>query len=145
MTHEEYRQGLSVWYEPTPGVRFLGKTVDEMPRKLGDTWVTTVAMSSQAYGIWRRARDTGQVRMSVPAAALHCLHLDQSSDARQALEAVLPLLKNADNGYHYCRGCPSGTHNGWRHAEACPIRAHDREVGEARRLVMAALGKGISS
>ena len=76
MTPEEYRPGLRVWYEPTAGVRFLGETVDDTPRKLGDTWVTAIAMVSRAYGDWRRAGKVSDadVRMSVPAAALDCLH-----------------------------------------------------------------------
>ncbi len=69
MTPEEYRPGLRVWYEPTAGVRFLGETVDDTPRKLGDTWVTAIAMVSRAYGDWRRAGKVSDadVRMSVPA------------------------------------------------------------------------------
>ena len=45
---------------------------------LGDTWVTTVAMSSRAYGDWRSSgKVTAAVlRMSVPAAALDCLYMD---------------------------------------------------------------------
>jgi hypothetical protein len=80
MTPEQYKPGLRVWYEPSVGIRFLGETVDESPRKLGDTWVTTVAMSSRAYGEWRRRgnpdNDRSHVRMSVPAASLDCLYLD---------------------------------------------------------------------
>ena len=78
MTVDEYKPGLRVWYEPSSGVRFLGETVDDAPRKLGDTWVTTVAMSSRAYGDWRSSgKVTAAVpRMSVPAAALDCLYVD---------------------------------------------------------------------
>jgi len=72
----DYRPGMRVWYEPSAGVRFLGETVDDAPRKLGDTWVTALAMVSRAYGDWRRAGKVSDadVRMSVPAAALDALH-----------------------------------------------------------------------
>ena len=73
MTPEQYRAGAVVWYEPSPGVRFRGTLVDDAPRKLGGLWVTTVAMAGPSYGIWRRS--TG--RMSVPAAALDCLFLEE--------------------------------------------------------------------
>jgi hypothetical protein len=77
MTPAEYKPGLRVWYEPSAGVRFLGETVDEAPRQLGgQTWVTTVAMSSRAYGVWRRGGDRGEIRMSVPAASLDHLFVD---------------------------------------------------------------------
>jgi hypothetical protein len=73
MTPEQYKPGIWVWYEPSPGVRFLGETVDDAPRKLGDVWVTTVAMNSDAYGVWRLGGRSGTVRRSVPAASLDCL------------------------------------------------------------------------
>ena len=80
MTPEQYRKGAAVWYEPSPGVRFRGRLVDDAPRKLGSEWVTTVTMDSPAYGVWRRDRAGGFVlggpRMSVPAAALFALHVE---------------------------------------------------------------------
>lgn len=77
MTPEQYKPGLRVWYQPSDGVRFLGETVDDAPRRCGDSWVTTVAMSSRAYGEWRRCgRADSAIRMSVPAASLDCLYLD---------------------------------------------------------------------
>jgi len=73
MTPEQYRAGAVVWYEPSPGVRFRGTLVDDAPRKIGSLWVTAVAMDGPDYGVWRRS--TG--RMSVPAAALDCLFLEE--------------------------------------------------------------------
>jgi hypothetical protein len=78
MTPEQYKPGLHVWYQPSYGIRFLGELVDDAPRKLGDTWVCTVAMVSNAYGLWRLNGENGSVRMSCPAAALDALYLDQS-------------------------------------------------------------------
>jgi hypothetical protein len=79
MTPDQYKPGLYVWYEPSYGVRFLGKTVDDKPRKLGDTWVCSVAMVNGAYGTWRLVfgGPGSIVIMSVPAAALDALYLDK--------------------------------------------------------------------
>ena len=87
MTPEQYRPGLRVWYEPSPGVRFLGETVDDAPRSLGGTWVTTLAMLGDAYGRWRLMGQDGTVRRSVPAAALFALHVvDETAPLPEAKE-----------------------------------------------------------
>lgn len=83
MTPEEYKPGLRVWYEPSFGIRFLGETVDEAPRKIGDTWVTTVTFRNAAYGTWRLFGRPGMLRMSVPAAALESLHVDPLPAAKE--------------------------------------------------------------
>jgi hypothetical protein len=64
--------GRAVWYEPSPGVKFIG-TISSEPRKLGEDWVCAVNMATNAYGLWRLAGQPGYPRMSVPAAALFAL------------------------------------------------------------------------
>jgi hypothetical protein len=86
---EDCKPGVRVWYEPSPGIRFLGE-VTRLPRLLGTEWVTDVAMPNAAYGIWRRGGQPGENRMSVPAAALTHLYLD---DEAAVLRGELAALK----------------------------------------------------
>lgn len=118
MKREEYKPGLRVWYEPSPGVRFLGETVDDAPRKLGDSYVTTVAMTYRHYGLWRgKARDGGYL-MSVPSAALDRLHLDTGLSQSTDTEWCATCLACSMSQFHTpCRkhACPCD----WSIGESC--------------------------
>ncbi len=58
---------------------------------------------------------------------------------RHALELSLRLLKHAESGAHYCRGCDAGTHNKWQHTPTCSHDIYNREVDAARDLIRAEL------
>ena len=90
ITVEQCKPGLRVWYEASPGVRFLG-TVEDPPRKLGQDHVTRVRMDGRAYGSWRGTPE----RTHVPAAALFSLHEDHknggSDHARASDQSPPPM------------------------------------------------------
>ena len=59
---------------------------------------------------------------------------------RALLREVYSVLREPDNGHHYCRGCDAGTHNGWKHARACCYEARGAEVIRMKSRIREAIG-----
>ena len=47
---------------------------------------------------------------------------------KKLLSECLDVLREPENGVHYCRGCDAGTHNAWHHSPGCRLESHGADV-----------------
>ena len=88
---------------------------------------------------WQRAAECSDANAKETAEKMR-QKATELATARDEIErlrkAMQPLLRYPDNGYHYCRSCPAGTHNGWKHEKHCSLRQQELDVDAARAVLV---------